>query len=76
MHRLAMTAAALLTASVLPAHAYIGPGVGAGTVAVVLGILASVVMAFLALLWYPVKRVVRKRKASQRTVTSQDARRL
>jgi Kef-type K+ transport system membrane component KefB len=48
-----------------PAHAYIGPGAGAGTIAVVLGILASIVMAFFALLWYPVKRVVKRFKAAR-----------
>ncbi len=50
----------------LPAHAYIGPGAGAGTIAVVLGILASIVMAFFAILWYPVKRLVKKRKAAKK----------
>ena len=50
----------------MPAHAYIGPGAGAGTIAVVLGILASIVMAFFAILWYPVKRLVKKRKAAQK----------
>lgn len=47
----------------LPVHAYIGPGVGAGTIAVVLGILASIAMAFIAILWYPLKRLIKKRKA-------------
>lgn len=47
----------------MPAHAYIGPGAGAGTIAVVLGILSSIVMAFFAILWYPVKRLIKKRKA-------------
>ena len=41
-------------------------GVGAGTIAIVLGILASIVMAFFAILWYPVKRLIKKRKAAQK----------
>jgi ABC-type multidrug transport system permease subunit len=45
-----------------PASAYIGPGAGAGTIAVVIGVLAAVVMAFFAILWYPMKRALRKRK--------------
>ena len=45
-----------------PAHAYIGPGAGAGTIAVVLGILASIGMAVFALVWYPLKRLFRKPK--------------
>jgi len=48
-----------------PAHAYIGPGAGAGTIAVVLGILASIVMAFFAVLWYPFKRLLKKRRRAR-----------
>ena len=46
-----------------PAYAYIGPGVGAGTVAVVFGVIVSIVLAFVAVLWYPAKRLFRGRKA-------------
>jgi cytochrome c biogenesis factor len=48
------------------AHAYIGPGAGAGTIAIVLGILSSIFLAFLGILWYPFKRLLRKFKASSR----------
>lgn len=48
-----------------PAQAYIGPGAGAGTIAVVLGILASIVMAFFGVLWYPAKRLLNKRKRAR-----------
>lgn len=57
----------------LPAHAYIGPGAGAGTIAVVLGILASIVMAFFAILWYPMKRLSKKRKAAREAKEAQRA---
>lgn len=53
-----------------PAAAYIGPGMGAGAIAVVLGILASIVMAFVAVLWYPFKRLLKKRKAAPQTATA------
>ena len=53
---------ALALLSAAPAQAYIGPGASAGTVAVVLGVLASIFMAFIAVLWYPIKRLIRKRK--------------
>jgi len=53
---------AILLAS--PAHAYIGPGVGAGAIAVVLGVIASIFLAFVAILWYPLKRLVKGRKTS------------
>ncbi|MGB0749340.1 MAG: hypothetical protein ACPGO3_11390 [Magnetospiraceae bacterium] len=48
----------------LPAQAYVGPGLGAGTIAVVLGVLGAVVMAFFALLWYPLKRMWNKGKSN------------
>ncbi len=44
------------------AGAYIVPGAGAGTIAVVLGVFASIFMALIAILWYPLKRLFRKRK--------------
>lgn len=54
---------ALTAFAASPAAAYIGPGVGAGTVAVVLGVVASILMAFVAILWYPIKRLLKKKPA-------------
>jgi hypothetical protein len=45
------------------AHAYIGPGAGAGAVAVVLGILGSIVLGLIGVVWYPIKRLIKKRKS-------------
>ena len=50
-----------------PAQAYIGPGVGAGTIAVILGIIAAIVMAFLAILWYPMKRFYKRLKPKKQS---------
>lgn len=57
--------AALLAAS-LPqaALAYIGPGVGAGAIAAVLGVLGSIFLAIVAVIYYPIKRMMKKRKAA------------
>lgn len=41
-----------------PALAYIGPGLGAGTLAVVLGFIVSIFLAIFAILWYPLKRML------------------
>ncbi|CAA6678039.1 MULTISPECIES: hypothetical protein [unclassified Lentimonas] len=41
--------------------AYIGPGIGSGTLGIILGIILSFFMAILALVWYPVKRLIKKR---------------
>ena len=44
------------------AYAYVGPGLGAGTVAVVLGVLGSIGLWLFALLWYPFKRWLAARR--------------
>lgn len=41
-------------------HAYVGPGLGLGALGVVAGILLSVFLALLALVWYPIKRFFTK----------------
>lgn len=42
------------------ASAYVGPGLGAGTIGVVLGIIGSIIIALFAIIWYPLKRIIRK----------------
>lgn len=58
-----------------PVDAYIGPGAGAGTIAVVLGILASIFMGFFAILWYPFKRMLKKRGTRQQSAEAPAAER-
>lgn len=48
-------------------QAYVGPGLGAGALALVLGVIGSVLLAVFAILWYPLKRVLKKRKAAAET---------
>lgn len=43
----------------LPVHAYTGPGLGMGILSVALGVLGSIFLGILAVVWYPIKRVVR-----------------
>jgi hypothetical protein len=50
----------------IAAHAYVGPGAGAGTIAIVLGILSSIFLAFVGILWYPIKRLIKTWKGSSR----------
>jgi hypothetical protein len=50
---------------VTPAYAYVGPGVGAGTIAVVLGILSSIFLAFVGIIWYPIKRLIKGLRGSK-----------
>jgi hypothetical protein len=46
------------------AMAYVGPGLGAGTISVVLGVLGSIFIALFAIIWYPLKRFLKKIKKS------------
>ncbi len=45
-----------------PAQAYIGPGLGLGTIGAFFGAVLAGVLAFLGFLWYPFKRLLRKRR--------------
>ncbi len=48
-----------------PAYAYIGPGMGLGGIGIVLGIIGSIILAFFAILYYPVKRFLKRMKAAR-----------
>jgi hypothetical protein len=43
----------------LNALAYIGPGLGIETIAVVLGIFFGFILLFVGVVWYPVKRFIK-----------------
>lgn len=47
------------------AQAYLGPGLGAGTIAIVLGVLGSVFLAIFGVLWYPIKRWRKRRREAR-----------
>ncbi len=42
-------------------QAYIGPGMGGGVIAVTLGLVLAIVLGFFGVLYYPVKRYLKKR---------------
>lgn len=58
------TAGAALALLLLPsaALAYIGPGVGAGAFAAVVGVIGSILLAIVAVIYYPIKRMLKRRK--------------
>jgi ATP/ADP translocase len=41
---------------------YIGPGLGGGVIAAVLGFFTSIFLALFAIIWYPFKQVIKKLK--------------
>ena len=47
-----------------PALAYIGPGTGIAALGALFAIIAGVIAAIFGFLWYPIKRLLRKRKSS------------
>ena len=52
----------LLAVIPLPLHAYIGPGMGGGVIAVTIGFVAAIFLALLGILYYPVKRALKNKK--------------
>jgi predicted RND superfamily exporter protein len=46
----------------LPSFAYIGPGMGGGIIAAVIGFFAAIVLGLWAILYYPIKRALKRRR--------------
>jgi hypothetical protein len=51
-----------------PAVAYIGPGLGGGTLAVIGGILISICLAVFAIIYYPIKKMLKGFKTKSKKV--------
>ncbi len=43
-------------------YAYLGPGVGGGLIAATIGIIVAIFAALFGLIWFPIKRILKKRK--------------
>lgn len=65
---LALSGAMMLTLVPALAQAYSGPGVGLGAIGVVFGIIGSVLLMTLSLVWYPVKRMIRALRGAPKRV--------
>lgn len=69
-HRATWAATAAATVAVViglsgPALAYVGPGAGLGAIGAALGLLAAVVMAVGVILFWPIRRLLRRIKRKQ-----------
>jgi hypothetical protein len=51
---------ALALTAPLAAQAYTGPGLGLGAIGVAFGLVGSILLAIVSVVWYPVKRLVRR----------------
>ena len=60
-NKLALVTAPILLLGSQQALAYVGPGLGAGSLGVILGLLGSVLLALFAFFWYPIKRMLSKK---------------
>jgi membrane associated rhomboid family serine protease len=60
-------AAALLFAVPAVALAYVGPGLGVGALAAFFGAVLAVLLAIVGVVWYPVKRLIQRRKAGAKS---------
>lgn len=45
-----------------PVFAYVGPGMGGGMIAAILGIVGAIFLALFGIIYYPVKRALKRRK--------------
>ena len=46
----------------LPSYAYIGPGMGGGVIAGIVGFFAAILLGLWGILYYPIKRALKNRK--------------
>ena len=65
--------AVLVLVTPAPAWAYIGPGSGLSAIGAAFALVASVVVALVGFVWYPLKRVWRRLTGGRRS-TAPDAR--
>ncbi len=60
-----LTTLLLATLTAAPAAAYIGPGAGIPVLGSIIGILVTIVLAIGAILFWPIRKMLRKKKAGQ-----------
>ncbi len=46
----------------MPSFAYVGPGMGGGVIAAVFGFLVAILLTLWGILYYPIKRSLKKRR--------------
>lgn len=62
----------LLIGTALATSGYIGPGAGAGAIAVLIAVALGVLLLFAAVVWYPVKRMVRSRRDNASAASAEE----
>jgi len=62
MYKLILTTSFILFFVNSSSHAYLGPGVGGGIIAATIGIIIAILAALFGLIWFPIKKLLKKRK--------------
>ena len=62
----------LLMATVSPAVAYIGPGAGISVLGSLLGILTTIVVAIGAIIFWPLRKYMKRRKVRRESVVGKE----
>ena len=59
--------AALICLLPRSAMAYIGPGAGLSAIGAFIAVVVGIILAIFGFLWYPIKRLLRKKKPAEET---------
>jgi hypothetical protein len=62
----------VLTIFTTPAYAYIGPGLGVGAFLTVAALVLGFVLLLFAFIWFPLKRMLRKRRQTETKGSAED----
>ena len=46
----------------MPSYAYIGPGMGGGAIAAIIGFFAAILLGLWGIIYFPIKRALKNRK--------------
>lgn len=55
------------------ASAYIGPGAGIGAIGTVIALIGTLLLIVIGFIWYPIKRLLRHRAASENITNTDNA---
>lgn len=51
----------------MPSYAYLGPGMGGGVIAAIIGFFAAILLGLWGILYYPIKRALKKKGDKRNT---------
>ena len=56
----------------MPSFAYVGPGMGGGVIAAIIGFFAAILLGLWGILYYPIKRALKNRKDKKKSLKEFD----